>query len=64
MEVEELTRDEQPTPLLGEHLPDWALPCFNLAALLDRTGRGAEAELLAASCPAAPAASGGTVARR
>ena len=32
--------------------PTWALPCFNLAALLDRQGRGAEAEMVAASCPA------------
>lgn len=34
-----------------ERAPAWALPCFNLVVLLERTGRGDEAERLAATCP-------------
>lgn len=44
--------------------PTWPLPCFNLAALLERAERDAEAEQVAASCPGAPAASGGAVGSR
>lgn len=63
-ELGEFTEAEALLEEARRRSPAWALPCFNLAALFDRTGRGAEAKLLAASCPAAPAASGGSVARR